>query len=294
MNAPALATRFGRGFRSVGGFGSYAQPLTDDEIRATAPSVFAENKHGSRSDRYTYIPTIDLLVGLRKEGFEPFYAAQAKCRNPGMEDYTKHLLRLRQVDAKGVDGTVSDIILVNSHNGGCCYQMLAGAFRCVCANGIVSGDVMRDLRIPHKGDVVERVIEGAYEVIGRAEQTYEAIEAMRSVHLDRDEREAFAIGAAALRWEDPEKMPIQPTQLLEPRRSEDGGRDLWTTFNVAQEHLIRGGDHGRQATSHGGRRRKVTTRPVAGIDGNIALNRALFAYAQALAALAGKRSSAAS
>ena len=150
---------------------------------------------------------------------------------------------------------------------------------------------MRDLRIPHKGDVVERVIEGAYEVIGRAEQTYEAIEAMRSVrHFDRDEREAFAIGAAALRWEDPEKMPIQPTQLLEPRRSEDGGRDLWTTFNVVQEHLIRGGDHGRQATSHGGRRRKVTTRPVAGIDGNIALNRALFAYAQALA---GMRSSAA-
>ena len=75
MNAPALATRFGRGFRSVGGYGSYAQPLTDDEIRAAAPSVFAENKHGSRSDRYTYIPTIDLLVGLRKEGFEPFYAA---------------------------------------------------------------------------------------------------------------------------------------------------------------------------------------------------------------------------
>ena len=53
------------------------QPLSEDQMRAAAPSIFAEGKHASRSARYTYIPTIEVLRGLRREGFEPFTVAQA-------------------------------------------------------------------------------------------------------------------------------------------------------------------------------------------------------------------------
>jgi len=34
------------------------RPLTRDELAHYVPSVFSEEKHESRSDRYTYIPTI--------------------------------------------------------------------------------------------------------------------------------------------------------------------------------------------------------------------------------------------
>ncbi len=37
------------------------RPLTNDELVKVVPSVFSEEKHNSRSDRYTYIPTITLL-----------------------------------------------------------------------------------------------------------------------------------------------------------------------------------------------------------------------------------------
>jgi hypothetical protein len=47
-------------------------PLSDDQIRRVAPSIFAGGKHQSRSERYTYIPTIDVLRSLRNEGFQPF------------------------------------------------------------------------------------------------------------------------------------------------------------------------------------------------------------------------------
>ncbi|ONY62276.1 F plasmid protein 32-like protein (CMGI-2), partial [Burkholderia cenocepacia] len=30
-------------------------PLSDEQIRQVAPSIFAADKHDSRSDRYTYI-----------------------------------------------------------------------------------------------------------------------------------------------------------------------------------------------------------------------------------------------
>ncbi|MDE2274843.1 MAG: DUF932 domain-containing protein, partial [Burkholderiales bacterium] len=73
MTSPTLATRFGRNTHVI----RSEQPLGDDQMRKAAPSIFAEGKHASRSERYTYIPTIDVLHGLRREGFEPFMAAQS-------------------------------------------------------------------------------------------------------------------------------------------------------------------------------------------------------------------------
>ena len=54
-------------------------PLTDDQIRLVAPSIFAEEAHDSRSDRYTYIPTSVVLNKLRSEGFQPFMVSRPVC-----------------------------------------------------------------------------------------------------------------------------------------------------------------------------------------------------------------------
>lgn len=53
-------------------------PLPNDTIMRIAPSIFSLNPHQSRSDRYTCIPTIDILNALRKEGFEPFNICQTR------------------------------------------------------------------------------------------------------------------------------------------------------------------------------------------------------------------------
>jgi hypothetical protein len=90
-STPTLATRFARNTRVMRG----DQPLSEDQMRAAAPSIFAEGKHASRSERYTYIPTIDVLRGLRKEGFEPFMVAQGASRVEGKAEFTKHMIRMR-------------------------------------------------------------------------------------------------------------------------------------------------------------------------------------------------------
>src|SRR5260370_7006791 len=56
-------------------------PLSDDQIRRVAPSIFADAPHESRSERYSYIPTAAVLTELRKEGFQPFMEiGRASCR----------------------------------------------------------------------------------------------------------------------------------------------------------------------------------------------------------------------
>jgi hypothetical protein len=58
-------------------------PLSDDQIRRVAPSIFADAPHQSRSERYAYIPTATVLTELRKEGFQPFMVCQTRVRNEG-------------------------------------------------------------------------------------------------------------------------------------------------------------------------------------------------------------------
>ncbi|MEM7874888.1 DUF932 domain-containing protein, partial [Morganella morganii] len=153
-----LASRFGRA-----NIIRRDRPLTTEELYCTVPSVFSAEKHESRSRRYTYIPTITLLESLQKEGFYPFFACQTRVRDDSRREHTKHMLRLRRHNQiTGVQ--VPEIILLNSHDGTSSYQMLPGLFRSVCQNGLVCGDTFGEVRVPHKGNVVDKVIEGAYEV----------------------------------------------------------------------------------------------------------------------------------
>ena len=62
------------------------------------------------------------------------------------------------------------------------------------------------------------------------------------------------------------------------------GDDLWRVFNRVQENAIRGGltAWGRDAQN---RPRRVTSREVTGIDGDVRLNRALWTLTERMAEL---------
>ena len=259
-------------------------PLDDDQLRRIAPSIFAENAHESRSQRYTYIPTIDVLNGLRREGFQPFMVCQGSTRVPGKSDFTKHMVRMRHVSDQA-KSEANEIILVNSHDGTSSYQMLSGVLRFVCNNGMVCGEGIEDFRVPHKGDIVDQVIAKAWTTLDGFGLVREVTEEMKSVTLTDAQAERFASAALQIRYE-PEQdengnwlaAPIDAHQLLTVRRNEDNQRDVWTTFNRVQENAIRGGLSARSANN-----RRMRTREVVGIDSSLDLNRKLWTLAQFVA-----------
>ncbi|MCC7968441.1 DUF932 domain-containing protein, partial [Escherichia coli] len=131
------------------------RPLTHEELMHHVPGIFGEDRHTSCSERYTYIPTITVLESLQREGFHPFFACQTRVRDPDRREYTKHMLRLRRNGE--INGEhVPEIILLNSHDGTSSYQMLPGYFRFVCQNGCVCGQSPGEVRVPHRGNVVDR------------------------------------------------------------------------------------------------------------------------------------------
>lgn len=276
-------------------FDNAVRALSEDELRKSAPSIFAIEAHESRSERFQPIPTIEILRGLMAEGFMPVGARQSGCRDIGKQAFTKHLIRLRRMDdAKvySVGDTVCEILLKNANDGTSAYDLMAGLFRIRCLNSLVAQTGTIDsVKVRHSGDVGGKVIEGTYRVLKEAEKTLAAPQDWGTVKLSADERQAYAESAHIIRFgstEDGEATtPIKPAQLLIPRRYDDKGNDLWTVFNVTQENALRGGLRGPFLDAEGRRIRRVRTRAVTGIDQDIKLNKALWLLTQTMAELKG-------
>jgi len=267
--------RLNTSFKATSGLIKSNTPIPLDVLRMNVPSIFAEEKHHSRSERYTYVPTSEIVEGLDKEGFRPFFACQARVRaeNEDRAEFAKHMIRFRHASTINSD-VANEIILVNSHDGSTSYQMMAGAFRFVCQNGLICGDLVEDIRVRHSGNIVGNVIEGAYSILDQFGNVESSKEDMKSLVLRPEEKRIFANAALTLKYEG--EAPIASDALLNANRRED--RDdpsLWGTFNTVQENLVRGGQLSRSSNN-----RRIRTRAVNGIGQNVQLNRALWTLAE--------------
>ena len=92
----------------------FSNALTIDALRSVVPSAFATQPHESRSDRYAYIPTSEVISGLMREGFAPFKAVQSKSRIEGKTEFTKHMIRFRHADAMAAaSGNIPEVVIIN-------------------------------------------------------------------------------------------------------------------------------------------------------------------------------------
>jgi len=267
---------------------SSREPISPEQLRRLAPSVFAESRHSSRSERYAYIPTSAVLERLDRAGFKPFSVMQGGSRDEEKRGFTKHLLRLRHIAAPLTVGqSHPEIVLINSHDGTSAYRLMAGLFRLVCGNGmVVAQSLIEDVRIPHKGDVAGAVLDGCIEIMDRLPTVTASVSAMERLTLTSGEQLAFANAALVARYGDDEP-PIKADRLLTTRRAADAAPTLWNTLNTVQENTIRGGLGYVQHDANGRRAAFRRTREIRGIDQNTHVNRALWALAEEMRKLKG-------
>jgi hypothetical protein len=269
------------------------QTLDIDQLRARAPSIFTTEAAEHTSSKYKHISTLEVVNGLMREGFMPVKAMQSGSRLPDRKAFTKHMIRFRHVDTVPTvnGGLFPELVLINSHDGMSSYKLMAGLYRLVCSNGLVSGNTFKSVRVRHQGDIINNVIEGSYEVMSESRLLLDNAESMNSIILNGDEKRAFAQAVHELRFDGAtvEESGIQPEQFLKPRRyDEQGKHDLFTTFNIAQENVIKGGLKGWAIDPEGkytlrgtgDKVRKVSTSEIKSIDKNTSLNRALWTLAE--------------
>lgn len=255
--------------------------LTNEKILKFAPSAATKQPQGHLSDKYSFISTLDVVDLLRDEGWYPSYARQSRVNKKENDGYQKHLIRMRHPNHTQGNEYL-EIVIVNSHNGRSSYQFMIGIFRLVCTNGLFVGDTFDKIKVKHIGITKDDVIDASYKVLEVAPKIAGAIDTMKSIELQHEERRAYAWGTLQLLYDEPQKeAPISGLDLLKPRRHADNKGDLWTTFNVVQENIVRGGISGRSKKTG----RRITTQPVKAIDRDVRLNRALWTLTEKMAEL---------
>ena len=270
-------------------------PLTNEQIRSVAPSVFATAPWEQVSDRYQFVPTFQVIDALREEGFMPVRAMQSRTRIPGKRDFTKHMLRFRSVNIaapSAVGDSVPEIVLTNSHDRRRCrgrgsgYKLDLGIFRMVCSNGlVVKSSDYGSMQVPHFGkDVLSRIIEGTYHILDDAESVMDKVQNWGAIRMADEERMLLAETVHEYLYPKADDRdhpaPFAPGKLLNVRRHADIKHDLWTTTNVIQENVIRGGIRGFSSSG-----RRTRTRAVTSVNSELSLNKAIWAMAEKFAEL---------
>jgi hypothetical protein len=258
---------------------AFQNVLSAETLRGRVPAIFAAGAHERTSSSYTFISTGRVLGALASAGFLPVEARQAaRARSPM---HARHLIRLRRrCETVALRDSIPELLLLNSHDGTSSYQLRVGLFRVLCTNGlVVSMGIFPVWRVMHRGDVVQDVVCAALRISERFEQLAAAVERMERTMLDDSQRFELAAQALALRFPNDVVGAMQPSQLLVPRRAQDVGNDLWRTFNVLQENVLRGGLVRRSASN-----RLTRTRGIRAIREDVRLNSALWEMAIARAA----------
>jgi hypothetical protein len=261
-------------------------PLEDNNLRRFAPSIFAERPYVKMSDRYRFVPTIEVVNILRTNQFFPIRASESRTGIEDKKGFTRHMIRFRHTDylaSPKLNEEIPELVLMNSHDGGCAYKFNAGLFRLVCLNGlVVSSADFGSMSVRHTGDhdFTKQVIDATFQVVENTPKVIEQINTWKAIELKPDQRLALASASKELhdRGED-----INAADLLRPKRYDDRKSDLWTTFNVVQENLTKGGvPLPRTATG-----RRSSTKSIRDIGKDVRLNKALWTLASKLAESVG-------
>ena len=99
-----------------------AEALTDEELHLKGPSIFARAPMIGLSRRYAFVPTTEVVAGLRDKNWLPVAVEQQPVRTLSRIGFQKHLIRFRRADQmQTLDEWNAELVLTNSHDAACAY-----------------------------------------------------------------------------------------------------------------------------------------------------------------------------
>jgi hypothetical protein len=259
-----------------------ATALSEQNLRGKAPSIFAAGPMQGVSNRYTFVPTARIVDGLREQDWVPVDVEEQRSRSEARRGFQKHMIRFRRAEQmETLDEWNVELVLLNSHDRGCAYQLHAGIFRRICSNGLVMSEgSFEAIRFRHARLETDEVVRASFRLLEFVPKIGELVNQFRARELGFQESLDLAHHAMLLRYPGPSESPVDAETLLKPRRDADVGTDLWITMNRIQENLI----HGGISDFHRDRRGRLrSVRALRGIDSKVSLNKGLWGLAEQLA-----------
>jgi len=227
-----------------------------DVVEQTAP-------HSSRSERYKFISTHDVVTGLQRKGWAVTSVYKSRVIKADRDGYQNHIVRFapprefREIMALG--GREATLQFFNSHIGGRSASISFAIQEYICANGLQRASETDELRLKHlltqrdnllptMSDFIERIPDIMANIKDEVEKYQSTI--LSDAHVQGFKRSALALaGFSEQTFEAGQAVPqtrvipyeYDRTQLLYNSRPEQRGNSLWNVFNTLQEKLCKGG-----------------------------------------------------
>lgn len=211
--------------------------ITLEDVKSKAPAIFTTDRSPKVTDRYSFIPTVEILEPFLAEGWHISQVSQR-----GKDPHGKHFVRLRLDSLTSVGDTIPELILSNSHDGSAPFNLSTGLHRLVCSNGLtVPTAISHQFKVRHLRFSVQDVKEVTDGFAAKLPIISKKVLEMASRSLTFDEQCQYVDKASLVRWEIGKAPFLKYEDILKPRRTADEDPTLWNTFNVVQEHFVKGG-----------------------------------------------------
>lgn len=189
------------------------------------------------SDKYTFVPTMEILQNFEQEGWNI-----ASARQLGQGMYAQHEVRLRNGALPNVGDSLIEAVIRNSHNGLSSFSVSTGLFRLVCSNGLtVPTSISDSISVKHMRVDMGTVRQITDEFAERLPIVQRSVGKMENTFLNEEKLVDFVNKSAMIRWEKGSVPKLDIEAFLNPEREGDVGNSVWKTFNVIQEKFVRGG-----------------------------------------------------
>lgn len=258
--------------------------------------VYAEHAY-QPTKSYGFVATHELLGVFADAGWQVADTQQGVPRHEDRRGFQAHLVRLRNADYPAVEGLEArqagrpELVVLNSHDRSTSFRAWWGLHRFACANGIIAGSCMGEIRIHHKQSIVNRLGAGIAALMDQLPGMVASVNRMARARMTEAAVTDFVRRAYDMRLKEFGRLRI--TAMLAPpvcpvRRIEDNGTDVWTVFNRTQEACMRGGIRysGLAMVKRPGSEDRVPrvvnriSRPLGSVSGQVALNQRLYALAE--------------
>jgi hypothetical protein len=210
------------------------------------------------SDRYGFVPTIDVATALYDQGWVAREVREQTVRNLELKGTQKHMIRFAMTDdlvyrfpaqtgrwIRNMKrcGISPELVFFGSHDGSTRFKMFLGFLRVVCFNEMVTGDMLEEFCFVHrsqarvKADQTINAVGNAIPLLGND---------MRKLMLTKlTESEQYAFGKRALELKHGEDWfnnhSADVWDFIKPVRPEDVAPTVFNLYNRCQEKLVRGG-----------------------------------------------------
>jgi hypothetical protein len=243
------------------------------------PALFATSPHPKMSANYGFTNTYELLKFIEPRGYV-LDSVQQTGRGP----FAKVMVKMHHRDSVRLNGDRAQLILLDSHNGTSAIKLMLGYYRLICSNGMMVGSTLFEHTMRHnQADVQAQLMLSVLEVDKVMPRINGIVDTLNGRTIqDTPNFSTFIDRVARARLhsfrDEPsfdQRVASVSGQLVQRRRREDRGSDLWTMVNVIQENALRGASYYFDGKMN-------HMREVRAIDAQVSLNREIWDAAQEL------------